>query len=47
MKNRKISGFSFYEIKEIYYSHPEMTLKELSKITGFSVDKLKLILLGF
>lgn len=46
MKTKKISKFSFHDIKEIYDSNPNMTLKELSKITGFSVEKLKLILMG-
>ena len=45
--NKQISEFSFYDIREIYDSNPNMTLKELSQITGFSVAKLKLILMGY
>jgi len=45
--NNQISEFSFYDIRELYDSNPNMTLKELSKITGFTVAKLKLILMGY
>jgi hypothetical protein len=36
------------EIKELYDNNPNMTLRELSRITGLSILDLKLILLeGF
>ena len=47
MKTKKIIWGSFSDIVRIYNSSPNMTLKELSKVTGFSVDKLKLILMGY
>ena len=34
------------EIVEFYDSHPNMTLSELSQITGLSVAQLKRILMG-
>ena len=34
------------EIIEYYDSHPNLTLKQLSAITGKSVDQLKLILMS-
>ena len=37
--------FSKYEIQDIYDSRPNMTLRELSSITGLSVEKLKAILM--
>lgn len=33
------------QIKELYDSNPNMTLRELSAITGLSILELKLILL--
>jgi hypothetical protein len=33
------------EIIEYYDSHPNLTLKQLSAITGKSIDQLKLILM--
>ena len=37
--------FSKYEIQDLYDSRPNMTLSELSQITGLSIDKLKAILM--
>jgi hypothetical protein len=34
------------EIVEYYDSHPNLTLKQLSVITGKSIDQLKLILMS-
>ena len=34
------------QIKRTYDQNPNMTLKELSQITGLSVAKLKIILMG-
>jgi hypothetical protein len=34
------------EIIHYYDSHPNLTLKQLSAITGKSIDQLKLILIG-
>ena len=34
------------EIIEYYDSHPNLTLKQLSVITGKSIDQLKLILMN-
>ena len=37
--------FTKYEIQDMYDSRPNMTLSELSRITGLSIDKLKAILM--
>ena len=37
---------TYKEIIEYYDSHPNLTLKQLSSITGKTVDQLKLILMG-
>ena len=34
------------QIKELYDNNPNMTLRELSQITGLSILDLKLILMG-
>ena len=33
-------------IREIYDRNPNLTLKELSRITGLTINKLKTILMG-
>jgi hypothetical protein len=33
-------------IREIYDRNPNLTLKELSRITGLNINKLKTILMG-
>lgn len=42
---RSISGLSFEDIKRIYDNNPNMTLKELSNLTGFAIPFLKKILM--
>jgi hypothetical protein len=42
---RSIVGLSFEEIKRIYDNNPNMTLKELSNLTGFAIPFLKKLLL--
>ena len=34
------------QIRELYDNNPNMTLRELSRITGLSIFDLKLILMG-
>lgn len=43
---RSISGLSFEDIKRIYDNNPNMTLRELSNLTGFAIPFLKKILLS-
>ena len=42
---RSITGLSYEDIKRIYDNNPNMTLKELSNLTGFAISFLKKILL--
>lgn len=42
---RSINGLSFEDIKKIYDNNPNMTLKELSNLTGFAIPFLKKILM--
>lgn len=42
---RSINGLSFEDIKGIYDNNPNMTLKELSNLTGFAIPFLKKILM--
>jgi hypothetical protein len=42
---RSIVGLSYDDIKKIYDNNPNMTLKELSNLTGFAIPFLKKILL--
>lgn len=42
---RSINGLSDDEIKRIYDNNPNMTLKELSNLTGYAIPYLKKILL--
>jgi hypothetical protein len=42
---RSIVGLSYEDIKKIYDNNPNMTLKELSNLTGFAIPFLKKILL--
>jgi hypothetical protein len=42
---RSIVGLSFEEIKRIYDNNPNMTLKELSNLTGYAIPFLKKLLL--
>jgi hypothetical protein len=43
---KPINGLIFEDIKRIYDNNPNMTLKELSNLTGFAVPFLKKILMG-
>jgi hypothetical protein len=42
---RSITGLSYDDIKRIYDNNPNMTLKELSNLTGYAIPFLKKILL--
>jgi len=45
---RSINGLSYEDIKRIYDNNPNMTLKELSNLTGFAIPFLKSLLIeGF
>lgn len=44
---RSINGLSDDDIKRIYDNNPNMTLKELSNLTGYAIPYLKKILLEF
>ena len=41
---RSINGLTHADIKRIYDQNPNMTLKELSNLTGYAVPFLKFIL---
>jgi hypothetical protein len=43
---RSINGLTHEDIKRIYDNNPNMTLRELSNITGYAVPFLKKLLLG-
>ena len=43
---RAVSGLSLDDIKRIFDQNPNMTLKELSNLTGYAVPFLKKILMG-
>lgn len=43
---KSIAGLSFDDIKRIYDQNPNMTLKELSNLTGYAIPFLKKILMG-
>jgi len=42
---RSITGLSFDDIKRIYDNNPNMTLRELSNLTGYAIPFLKNLLL--
>lgn len=42
---KSINGLSIDDIKKIYDNNPNMTLKELSNLTGYAIPFLKKILL--
>ena len=44
---RHINGLSLDDVKRIYDNNPDMTLRELSNLTGFSIPFLKDLLLNF
>jgi hypothetical protein len=43
---RSINGLTLEDIKRIYDNNPNMTLRELSILTGLAVPFLKKILMG-
>jgi hypothetical protein len=43
---KSIDGLTYDDIKRIYDNNPNMTLKELSNLTGYAIPFLKKILLG-
>ena len=43
---KPINGFTIEDIKRIYDNNPNMTLRELSNLTGLAIPFLKNILLG-
>ena len=43
---RSITGLTHDDIKRIYDNNPNMTLRELSNLTGYAVPFLKKLLLG-
>jgi hypothetical protein len=43
---RSITGLSFEDIKRIYDNNPNMTLRELSNLTGYAIPFLKKLLMG-
>lgn len=43
---KSINGLTCEDIKRIYDNNPNMTLKELSNLTGLAVSFLKKILMG-
>ena len=40
------TGYSPTRVCELYDSHPNLTLAELSEITGYTIPQLKRILMG-
>lgn len=42
---KSINGLSIEDIKKIYDNNPNMTLRELSNLTGYAIPFLKKILL--
>ncbi len=42
---RSINGLTIEDIKRIYDNNPNMTLRELSNLTGFAIPFLKDLLL--
>lgn len=43
---KSINGLSIEDIKRIYDNNPNMTLRELSNLTGYAIPFLKKILMG-
>lgn len=42
---RAINGLSLDDIKRIYDQNPDMTLRELSNLTGYAIPFLKKLLM--
>lgn len=43
---KSVNGLTLDEIKRIYDNNPNMTLRELSNLTGLAVPFLKKLLMG-
>lgn len=43
---KSIDGLTHDDIKRIYDNNPNMTLRELSNLTGFAIPFLKILLLA-
>jgi len=43
---KSVNGLTLDDIKRIYDSNPNMTLRELSNLTGLAVPFLKKLLIG-
>jgi len=43
---KSINGLTLEDIKRIYDNNPNMTLRELSNITGYAIPFLKKLLMG-
>lgn len=43
---KSLSGLTLEDIKRIYDNNPNLTLRELSNLTGLAVPFLKKILMG-
>jgi hypothetical protein len=43
---RSINGLTLDDIKRIYDNNPNLTLRELSNLTGLAIPFLKKLLLG-
>ena len=43
---KAVNGLTLDDIKRIYDSNPNMTLRELSNLTGLAVPFLKKLLMG-
>ena len=43
---KSVSGLTLDDIKRIYDNNPNMTLRELSNLTGLAVPFLKKLLMG-
>ena len=41
-----MAGYTHQEIRDFYDSNPDLTLAQLSRMTGYTVEELKRILMG-
>lgn len=41
---KSLNGLSYDEIRNIYDNNPNLTMKELSNLTGYAIPFLKIIL---
>ena len=44
--SKSINGLTLDDIKRIYDNNPNMTLRELSNLTGYAIPFLKKLLMG-